>query len=135
MTCASCAVRVEKALRGVPGVTAASVNRASETAHVEFGPGGGLQPLVEAVAKAGYSVPDQRLRLQIEGMTCASCVGRVEKALLKVPGVAAASVNLASEAAEVTLPRGAASLEMLLAAVEKAGRSEEVRVGKEGVGT
>src|SRR3546814_8669343 len=48
------------------------------------------------------SVPDQRLRLQIEGMTCASCVGRVEKALLKVPGVTAASVNLASEAAEVT---------------------------------
>src|SRR3546814_9434464 len=83
MTCASCAGRVEKALRGVPGVTAASVNLASETAHVEFGPGGGLQPLVEAVAKAGYSVPDQRLRLQIEGMTCASCVGRVEKALLK----------------------------------------------------
>src|SRR3546814_9855366 len=68
MTCASCAGRVEKALRGVPGVTAASVNLASETAHVEFGPGGGLQPLVEAVAKAGYSVPDQRLRLQIEGM-------------------------------------------------------------------
>ncbi|MFC3675488.1 heavy metal translocating P-type ATPase [Ferrovibrio xuzhouensis] len=121
MTCASCAGRVEKALRGVPGVTAASVNLASETAHVEFGPGGGLQPLVEAVAKAGYSVPDQHLRLQIEGMTCASCVGRVEKALLKVPGVTAASVNLASEAAEVTLPRGAASLETLIAAVEKAG--------------
>src|SRR3546814_9294772 len=75
----------------------------------------------DLVAKAGYSVPDQRLRLQIEGMTCASCVGRVEKALLKVPGVTAASVNLASEAAEVTLPRGAASLEMLIAAVEKAG--------------
>src|SRR3546814_4585503 len=55
MTCASCAGRVEKALRGVPGVTAASVNLASETAHVEFGPGGGLQPLVEAVAKAGRS--------------------------------------------------------------------------------
>src|SRR3546814_19652607 len=61
MTCASCAGRVEKALRGVPGVPPASANLANETAHAEFGPGGGLQPLVEAVAKAGPGRAGNRL--------------------------------------------------------------------------
>ena len=59
------------------------------------------------------------LRLQIEGMTCASCVMRVEKALGKVPGVASAQVNLATETAEVTV--AGADGAALAAAVEKAG--------------
>src|SRR3546814_18226673 len=67
MTCASCAGRVEKALRGVPGVTAASVTLSSETAPVEFGPGG-LQPLAAAVANTGYIVPAQPPRPQTAGM-------------------------------------------------------------------
>ena len=100
MTCASCAGRVEKALANVPGVTSVSVNLATEQARVEA-PADSLPLLVEAVARAGYSVPSQTVELTIGGMTCASCAGRVEKALAKVPGVKNVSVNLASERAHI----------------------------------
>ncbi len=58
---------------------------------------------MEAVERAGYSVPQQTLELSIDGMTCASCVGRVERALNKVPGVKSVSVNLANERAHLEL--------------------------------
>ena len=102
MTCASCAGRVERALAKVPGVQTASVNLATEQARVEA-PGDSLPALVAAVEAAGYQVPAQRLELAIGGMTCASCAGRVERALSKVPGVAQVSVNLASERAHLEL--------------------------------
>ena len=76
---------------------------------------------VQAVEKAGYQVPRSTLRLGIGGMSCASCVGRVEKALTQLPGVSAASVNLASETAEVTMLRDAVDVAQLIAAVRKAG--------------
>ncbi|WP_341898839.1 heavy metal translocating P-type ATPase [Ferrovibrio terrae] len=121
MSCASCAGRVERALRALPGVSAASVNLAAETAHLEFA--GALSPAtaIQAVEKAGYSVPQDKIRLQIAGMSCASCVGRVEKALAAVPGVSRASVNLAGESAEVSVPRDAVDPAALIAAVRKAG--------------
>lgn len=118
MTCASCVRRVEKALRAVPGVQDASVNLATEAASIA-----GTAPLAalqDAVQKAGYRLRQQSLRLDIEGMTCASCVGRVEKALLKLPGVSAAEVNLATESAQVSLLAGT-DPESLLQAVRKAG--------------
>ena len=120
MTCASCVSRVEKALRAVPGVTGASVNLATETASVEGE--APLESLRAAVLKAGYALKGREWRLQIGGMTCASCVGRVERALLKLPGVASAEVNLATETARV---QGLASLDLatLLAAVKAAGYS------------
>jgi Cu+-exporting ATPase len=121
MSCASCAGRIEKALRAVPGVIAASVNLAAETAHVELSGGAAVAPLVTAVEKAGYSVPPQQISLQVTGMTCASCVGRVEKALLAVQGVQGASVNLASGHATVAAPRGAVDPARLVAALREAG--------------
>jgi Cu+-exporting ATPase len=99
MTCASCALRVEKALAAVPGVQGASVNLATERATVQGDAAAGA--LAAAVRQAGYGVASSEFDLQIEGMSCASCVGRVEKALLKVPGVLSASVNLATERATV----------------------------------
>ena len=121
MTCASCVGRVEKALLKVPGVSAASVNLATERAQVRAGAGVDFGALQAAVDRAGYQVPQVRQRLQIQGMTCASCVARVEKALLKLPGVSAASVNLATESATVDAAGPAADPAVLLAAVERAG--------------
>lgn len=65
--------------------------------------------------------PDRELDLAIEGMTCASCVSRVEKALKKVPGVSNASVNLATERATIWAPAGLVPAEALEAAVRTAG--------------
>jgi Au+-exporting ATPase len=121
MTCASCVGRVERALKDVPGVRSASVNLATERASVRTDGPVARQALIEAVKKAGYEVTAQApLELEIEGMTCASCVGRVERALKDVPGVRSASVNLATERASV---QGDAGLDpaALVAAIAKAG--------------
>ncbi|WP_232462832.1 heavy metal translocating P-type ATPase [Pseudomonas fragi] len=119
MTCASCAGRVEKSLAKVPGVRSVSVNLATEQARVEA-PAESLPALVEAVQQAGYSVPAHSLELDISGMTCASCAGRVEKALAKVPGVKSASVNLATERAHIEL-LGQVDPGLLINAVTQAG--------------
>ncbi|AEG93992.1 heavy metal translocating P-type ATPase [Ramlibacter tataouinensis] len=121
MTCASCVARVEKALRAVPGVQDATVNLATQAATVTTGPGVSLDTLRAAVQKAGYAVPERSIPLDIEGMTCASCVARVEKVLRKVPGVLAAGVNLATEKAEVRVASVETTAATLVAAVEKAG--------------
>ncbi|NMZ99998.1 heavy metal translocating P-type ATPase [Pseudomonas lundensis] len=124
MTCASCAGRVEKALAKVPGVTSVSVNLATEQARIEA-PADSLPLLLEAVAQAGYSVPSQTVELNIGGMTCASCAGRVEKALAKVPGVTNATVNLASERAHIE-SLGPVDPARLIEAVTKAGYSAQL---------
>ncbi|UVK99426.1 heavy metal translocating P-type ATPase [Pseudomonas sp. B21-048] len=124
MTCASCAGRVERALSKVLGATAVSVNLATEQARVQA-PSDSLPALMEAVQQAGYSVPQQSLELSIDGMTCASCVGRVERALVKVPGVKSVSVNLANERAHLEL-LGQVDPQTLIGAVTKAGYSASV---------
>ena len=117
MTCASCVGRVERALQTVPGVETASVNLATERAEVT-GPALDRTLLVKAIEDAGYEVASRPVDLVIEGMTCASCVARVERALSAVPGVTRAVVNLATERATVT---GAADIAALVRAVEAAG--------------
>ena len=124
MTCASCAGRVEKALTKVPGVRSVSVNLATEQARIEA-PVDSLPALVEAVHQAGYSVPAHSLELDISGMTCASCAGRVEKALAKVQGVKSVSVNLATERAHVEL-LGQVDTSLLINAVSQAGYGASV---------
>jgi Au+-exporting ATPase len=118
MTCASCVGRVEAALTKVEGVGSVSVNLATERADIR--PAGPVDrmALIQAVEKVGYDVPASTVELAVEGMTCASCVGRVERALKAVPGVSQATVNLATERATV---RGLAGVDVLIAAVEKAG--------------
>ncbi len=118
MHCASCVGRVEQALRAVPGVVAADVNLATESAQIQLAEPVADQALHEAVRGAGFNVPEAHIDLVVEGMTCASCVGRVERALRAVPGVAEARVNLASERATVT---GSATPEALIAAIDRAG--------------
>src|SRR5882762_3004088 len=119
MTCASCVSRVEKALAKVPGVAHAAVNLATERASITAGSAVAQDAIVNAVNRAGYEVPLNSTTLDIKGMTCASCVSRVEKALLRLPGVSAAVVNLATETAMVT--NMGVSENALVAAVAKAG--------------
>jgi Cu+-exporting ATPase len=129
MTCAACAGRVERALAAVPGVVAATVNLASERAEVRVDPDAPAEPVLlrDAVRRAGYDVTGESATLAIDGMTCASCVGRVERALSRVPGVLDVAVNLASERASVRRIAGTAPDDALLAAVAGAGYSAVVR--------
>ncbi|KJZ30230.1 ATPase [Paracoccus sp. S4493] len=123
MTCASCVGRVERALKAVPRVETASVNLATERAEIT-----GLDldraALVKAVETVGYDVRSPAIDLAIEGMTCASCVSRVERALKSVPGVTGATVNLATERALVT---GLADPADLISAIDGVGY--EARIG------
>ncbi|MEI6449597.1 MAG: heavy metal translocating P-type ATPase [Actinomycetes bacterium] len=122
MTCASCVARNEKALRKLPGVADAAVNFATEKATISFDPEVvSADELVHAVEAAGYGVVTAQETLPILGMTCASCVSRVERALRRPPGVLKANVNLATEKATVTFVPGQASRADLVAAVKAAG--------------
>ncbi|CAJ5875359.1 copper-translocating P-type ATPase [Burkholderia pseudomallei] len=142
MTCASCVGRVEKALAQVPGVARATVNLATEKAAVDADADAHVDTarLIDAVKRAGYRaspvsdpvdessaasperVATQSFELDIAGMTCASCVGRVEKALAQVPGVARATVNLATEKATVDADADAhVDTARLIDAVKRAG--------------
>ena len=122
MTCASCVGRVEKAIAKVEGVASASVNLATDKAEVRDNSAPAHDAVVAAIRKAGYDVEPASFDLAIEGMTCASCVARVEKAVSAVPGVVAASVNLATERATIRVldksPGVSAAIE---AAIRKAG--------------
>ncbi|MXS85710.1 Cu(2+)-exporting ATPase [Nitrosomonas sp. HPC101] len=118
MTCASCVGRVEKALSGVEGVGEVSVNLATERASIHLTAPVDRMALVQAIQKTGYDVPATTAELAVDGMTCASCVARLERVLKAVPGVETASVNLATEHASV---RGVADTDALIAAVKNAG--------------
>jgi Cu+-exporting ATPase len=127
MTCATCATRIERVLSKVEGVSEATVNLATENANVSYDPElADAKAIVAAIERSGFHVPPQVLRLKIGGMTCASCSGRIEKSLRKVPGVVTAQVNLASEVATIALTPETATSSDLIAAVEKAGYSAEL---------
>ncbi len=120
MSCASCVTRLEKVLRKVPGVAQVRVNLATEQAQVSGPALPEFAVLEQAVEQAGYQVARQQFQIGIEGMTCGSCVARVEKALKKIDGVLATSVNLATESARITAaPR--VTQAMLLQAIRSAG--------------
>ncbi|WP_428483903.1 heavy metal translocating P-type ATPase [Rhodopila sp.] len=121
MNCAACVRRVERAIAAVPGVEAVTVNLATERASITPGAGFDTARLIDALAAAGYPAATETIDLAITGMTCASCAGRVERALLAVPGACSAEVNLATERARVQVIAGAAGLNELAAAVRRAG--------------
>jgi P-type Cu+ transporter len=140
MTCASCVRRVEKAVASVPGVADSSVNFATETLSVTPGEGFSADALLAAIDKAGYEAKAETVVLEVEDMTCASCVSRVEKALKSVAAVQTASVNLATGEAVVKVLGGVSALSALTAAVAKMGYAvrlsdaTEVSAGTGGTG-
>lgn len=121
MSCASCVRRVEQALLATPGVSAASVNLASEKAEVALAADGQTQALLQTVKDCGYETRTEQYQLSVIGMSCASCVGKVEKALLSLPGVLSAQVNLAAETATVEVLAGNLDAAALIKAVRTTG--------------
>jgi len=121
MHCASCVGKVEKAIAGLEGVVSANVNLATESAAVNFDPHKtGVDPIIKKIKEVGYEVPLQTTKLAITGMSCASCVAKIEKSLLASSGVVDASVNLGTEEAVITHV-GAVGIAELKAAVEGVG--------------
>ena len=122
MSCASCVRRVERTLSGKEGVAEASVNFATEKASVTYEPAAtSPDKLIGAIRDAGYGADVREVTFEVKGMTCASCVGRVERVLKKVPGVLEARVNLANERATVEYLAGEVEPRELEKAVEGAG--------------
>ena len=120
MSCAACAGRAERALAGVPGARDASVNFATGQGRLTLD-GAAVTDVTAALGAAGYPAVTAVQDLQIDGMTCAACAGRVERALIAAPGVVEAHVNLATGTATVTTLVGAVSLPALVQRVADAG--------------
>ncbi len=123
MTCASCAVRIEKNVAKLDGVQEVNVNLASERARVVLKSGTTWQNVVARIEKTGYHVPMEKIEIQIEGMTCAACSARIEKVVSRIPGVESVQVNLASEKGQIVYIPGLVKDEDVYRAVEKAGYS------------
>jgi len=122
MTCANCALAIERALKKLPGVQEATVNLALEQASVRYDPAAQpLAALIQAVEDAGYRVVVERMELPIQGMTCANCVRAIEQALGRLEGVVSANVNLATERATVEYVPTLVGRAQMVKAVEDAG--------------
>ena len=131
MSCAACALRVEKALGQVPGVEKATVNFATEKAQVTFDPqSASVAALVDTVRSAGYDVPAATATFPVTGMSCAACSARVEKTVQGLPGVVRAAVNLATERLTVTYLPGIITPAGIARAVQDAGY--QMLVGQDG---
>ncbi len=127
MTCAACANRIEKNINKIPGVQKASVNLATEKASVSYEPSEvSIDEIISRVKKIGYGVQEEKLKLNILGMTCAACATKIEKGLSKVEGVTQAIVNLATEKATVEYIPGKTNVDQLITAVKKAGYDAKV---------
>ncbi len=102
MSCASCASRIEKKLGSLEGVRLAEVNFGAGQATVEYDPNS-VTPdkFVKVIENLGFEAPGKKQTFSVEGMTCASCVSRVEKKLGSLAGVKNAVVNLSAEKVSV----------------------------------
>jgi len=127
MTCASCVNHVERALQSVPGISNVSVNLATETISLDYDSHQtNVDRLSQAIREAGYDIPLQSQQVNIGGMTCASCVNHVEKALGNIPGVMSVTVNLATKQANVSAWAEMVSTSDLHQAITDAGYTVKV---------
>jgi Cu+-exporting ATPase len=122
MSCASCVGAVERALAAVPGVREVAVNLAAERGSVHYDRSiAEPSAVIRAVADAGYTPVVEKVTLRIGGISCASCVAAIEDVLRKTPGVVAAAVNFATNAASVEFAPASVSLGDLGRAIRDAG--------------
>ncbi|MBI5035042.1 MAG: copper-translocating P-type ATPase [Chloroflexi bacterium] len=126
MTCASCVAHVEGALNNLNGVEKAAVNLGAAKATVEYNPEL-VSPaqMIAAVADVGYEVGTAQVTLNVNGMTCASCVAHVEGGLNGLDGVTKAVVNLALNTAKVDYVPTLVSVADMKRAVEDVGYEAE----------
>ena len=129
LNCASCSGRAEKALNAVEGVETATVNLAAETAQITYSDPATTETLINALSDAGYPAATQEVTLEIEGMSCASCVGRVDKALAAADGVLDVSVNLATETATIRYAAKATDVATLIKIATDSGYPAKVKSG------
>ena len=131
MSCAACALRIEKNLSKIPGVKQATVNFATEKAAVEYDPAVATAgQFEETVKKLGYGIiqtaqPEEKVTLKITGMSCAACAAKIEKRLGKLDGMIKAAVNLATEKATVELDRSKLKVSDVIAAISALGYGAE----------
>ena len=126
MTCSSCVNAIEGRVRRLPGIGRADVNFATEKLELSFDPGQvSLEEIRNSIEKSGYGVEsssqEKSLVLPIEGMTCAACSNRVEKAIGKLEGVEEVAVNLLGENAAIRYRPGRTRLSEIMQAIRKAG--------------
>jgi len=121
MSCASCVARIESALAGQPGVVQATVNLATERASIRFEDGATPRTLVEAIRDLGYEVPGETVTIPVAGMSCASCVAKIEEGLASLPGVLSAAVNFSAERATVEYVPTQVAVEGLRGAIQELG--------------
>jgi Cu+-exporting ATPase len=128
MTCAACALRIEKGLKKVKGVQEANVNLALEKSTIKYDSTvTNVRDLQKKVEDLGYGVVKEKKDFTIAGMTCAACSARIEKGLNKLDGVSNAMVNLALETATVELNPSEVSYQDIIARVEKLGYSARLK--------
>ena len=120
MTCTACSTRIEKVLNKLPGVHA-TVNLANEKARIKFDDTLVIpDKLIDSIEKAGFHVSPQSVQLQISGMTCSECSGRIKKKLNKLPGVTA-TVNLVTEKSLINFRPGSVTVSDLISVIVKEG--------------
>lgn len=130
MDCASCVSPLESAVASLLGVISVSANLASERVDVSFDPTElSLAELVAAVVSAGHPVRPLLAKFSPDGMSCATCAGRIESAIMKEPGVVSAQVNLSNALAHVAYQAGETETGSIVAAVEAAWRALRAGTG------
>lgn len=132
MTCASCVAHVTEALREVPGVQHVEVNLATAQAQVEYQPGeASLARLEKAIDESGYGVGRDVALLQITGMSCASCVEKIQSVVSSLPGVSKVSINLATGTGRIEYLGGATSAGRIIEAIQELGYGAEQKLEAE----
>ena len=121
LNCAACSGRAEKALKNVSGVKTATVNLPAETAQISYSEPADINSLIQALSDAGYPATTQEITFDVEGMSCASCSGRVEREIAKGDGVLSATVNLAAETATVKFASKATDAAQIMAIATNIG--------------
>lgn len=139
VSCQVCVNKIEKKLSKKPGVASAVVNFSNEHLNIDYDENQITdKEIIETVEKLGYDISEikdlKEVELDIEGISCQTCVNRIEKKVGKLPGVESVSVNLATFKGLVTYDSDKIKLSEILEVIEKLGfkgkKSEDISVDK-----